>query len=139
MRNDYQGEPAAQCLGREGAQFAALPPPPDGRAEKSATVSGFSPIVQTASDGRPGFHRKGMAMKSIASILAAAGLVVASTASAAAVPAIPPDARMSSPVLAAEAEGDSTWLWLAGGAVLLVLLFVLVLDDDDEDDLPTSP
>ena len=78
-------------------------------------------------------------MKSIASILAAASLVVASTASAAAVPAIPADARMSSPVLAAEAEGDSTWLWLAGGAVLLVLLFVLVLDDDDEDDLPTSP
>lgn len=79
--------------------------------------------------------RKGMHMRSIVSALAAASLIVASTASAAA----PTDARMSSPVPAAEAtNGDSTWLWIAGGAALLLVLFLVVLDDD-EDDLPTSP
>ena len=79
-------------------------------------------------------------MRSIVSGLAAAGVLVASSASAAAAPATPADARMSSPVLAAEAtSGDSTWLWIAGGAALLLVFFLVVLDDDDEDDLPTSP
>ena len=76
-------------------------------------------------------------MRSIASGLAAAGLLVASTASAAAAPAIPADARMSSPVLASEADGDSTWLWIAGGVALLVVLFLII--DDNNEDLPTSP
>jgi len=76
-------------------------------------------------------------MRSIASGLAAAGLLVASTASAAAAPAIPADARMSSPVSASEADGDSTWLWIAGGVVLLVALFLII--DDDNEDLPSSP
>jgi hypothetical protein len=82
--------------------------------------------------------RKDMHMRSIVSGLAAAGLLVASTASVAAAPAMPADARMSSPALATEAtSGDSTWLWIAGGVALLVVLF-LILDDGDED-LPTSP
>jgi hypothetical protein len=77
-------------------------------------------------------------MRSIVSGLAVAGVLVASTASAAAAPALPADARMSSPVLAAEAtSGDSTWLWIAGGVALLVVLF-LIIDDGDED-LPSSP
>jgi hypothetical protein len=78
-------------------------------------------------------------MKSISSVIAAASLIVASTVSAAAAPAIPADARISSPSPTAEATaGDSTWLWIAGGAALLLVLFLVVLDDDDED-LPTSP
>jgi hypothetical protein len=77
-------------------------------------------------------------MRSMIAALAAASLAVASTASAAAAPAIPADARMSSPVGAAEAEGDSTWLWIAGGVALLVVLF-LVIDDGDDEDLPSSP
>jgi len=84
-----------------------------------------------------GSNRKDMHMRSIASGLAAAGLLVASTASAAAAPAIPADARMSSPVSASEADGDSTWLWIAGGVVLLVALFLII--DDDNEDLPSSP
>jgi hypothetical protein len=44
---------------------------------------------------------------------------------------------MSSPVLASEADGDSTWLWIAGGVALLVVLFLII--DDNNEDLPTSP
>ena len=76
-------------------------------------------------------------MRSMVSALAAASLAVASTASAAAAPTIPANTRISSPVQTAEAEGNSTWIWIAGGVALLVVLF-LILDDGDED-LPTSP
>ena len=77
-------------------------------------------------------------MRSIVSALAAVSLVVASSASAAAAPTIPADARMSSPVQTAEAEGGSTWLWIAGGVALLIVLF-LIFDGSDDEDLPTSP
>lgn len=73
-------------------------------------------------------------MRSIVATLTAISLLGASTASAAAGPAAP--ARESSPVIETEGtSGNSTWLWIVGGAVALVVLF-LVIDDDDE---PESP
>ena len=76
-------------------------------------------------------------MRSIASGLAAAGLLVASTVSAAAAPAIPADARMSSPVLASEADGDFHLALDCGRRCPAVVLFLII--DDDNEDLPTSP
>jgi len=83
-------------------------------------------------------QRKGMPMRSIVSALAAVSLVVASSASADAAPATATGTRISSPVQATEAaSGDSTWLWVAGGALLILVL--IITGDDDEDDLASSP
>jgi len=74
-------------------------------------------------------------MRALISSLVAGGLLAASTASAAAGPALPAPSRVESPVGAAEQASD-TWIWIGAGVVLLILLLVVIDDGDDE---PSSP
>jgi len=74
-------------------------------------------------------------MRALISTLVAGGLLAASTASAAAVPALPTDSRVSSPVAEAEQAGDA-WIWIGAAVVVLVLILILA---DGGDDSPHSP
>ena len=73
------------------------------------------------------------------SSLVASGLLVASTASAAAAPAGIADSRAASPVAGVEQGSDTTWLWIGGGVVLLIVLILLLDDGNNNDNLPHSP
>lgn len=73
-------------------------------------------------------------MRPIISALAAASLLAGTTASAAAAPAIPAQARADSPVDAAEQTAGNAWIWIAA-AVVAGIILILLLDDDD----PESP
>lgn len=77
-----------------------------------------------------------MVIRKVLASLAAAGVVLGSTAAAAA-PAAVDGARVESPVAASEDLGGSAWPWLL--ALLIVVGIVGVIAANNNDFEPTSP